>query len=170
MKMSIDPSLTNCQYVIARENGFSSWQALVHADYVEIRLAITMDREPTLNDNGLGIPDSYLRSPRNIRLRVLHDNRLVLRQKVEDVRRTLDWLGATLPPIKTLNQPVNSYFLKHVAEGDIGYITNGVFIAAGLIAGYPHRFYSEPNLSFGVSVRALKAIEARQEAAGTRTF
>src|SRR6185295_3939190 len=105
-------------------------------------------------DHGLGISDEYLRSPGELRLRILHDDRLVFRNRVNDVKRTLEWLLANLPPAKTLRRPVSSYVLKHFAEGDIGYITNGVFIAAGLIARFPHRFYGEPNLHFGVSIRA----------------
>jgi hypothetical protein len=170
LKASSSRGLTNCQYVIAREHGFSKWEDLVQADDIERRLAITMDREPVLNDHGLGIWDGHLKRPPDERARILQDDRCQLRENVKDVRRTLEWLLANLPPAKTLRRPVGSYRLKHVAEGDIGYITNGVFIAAGLIAGYPHRFYDEPNLSFGVSVRALKAIDARQEAAGTRCF
>jgi hypothetical protein len=167
---STSHGLTKCQYVVACEHGFSSWQALIHADDAERRLAITMEREPVLNDNGLGISDVYLGSPRDVRLAVLQRDRLILRSKLDDVKRTLKWLRLNLPPLKTARRPVSSYFLKHVAEEDIGYITNGVFIAAGLIAGYPHRFYGEPNLYFGISIRALRAIEARQVAAGTRSL
>ena len=37
---------------------------------------------------------------------------------------------------KTFNRIGTSYALKHVAECDVGYITNGVFIAAALAEGF----------------------------------
>jgi len=38
--------------------------------------------------------------------------------------------------IKTFNKTGTSYGLKHAAECDIGYITNGVFIAAAVAEGF----------------------------------
>ena len=40
----------------------------------------------------------------------------------------------------------NSYTLKHEAEKTIGYITNGVLVAAALLAGRECRFGDGPNV------------------------
>jgi hypothetical protein len=37
---------------------------------------------------------------------------------------------------KTINRIGTSYGLKHVAAHDIGYVTNGIFIAAAVAAGF----------------------------------
>ena len=160
--------LMKCQHVVALEHGLSSWKQLLHADEVELRLAITMAREPLLNDHGIGVFDGYRNLPIDQRRRILQDGRRELRKSVERVGTTLTWLRANLGPVKTLSQPLSSYFLKHLAEGDVGYITNGVFIAAAIIGGYPHRFYPDsPNVGFGVSRRSVRLVEQRQTRAGT---
>jgi hypothetical protein len=54
---------------------------------------------------------------------------------------------------------LDSYGIKHTAEQDIGYITNGVFIAAGIIAGYSYEIREgDPNVSFGMSEQSFKRI------------
>jgi hypothetical protein len=45
------------------------------------------------------------------------------------------WLSK-FPKIKALNKRGTSYGLKHRAEHDIGYITNGVFIASASAEGF----------------------------------
>jgi hypothetical protein len=51
--------------------------------------------------------------------------------------------------------------MKHVMERHTGkYVTNGAFIAAALIAGYPHRYPERgPNMLFGMSTRSIKRLE-----------
>lgn len=51
-----------------------------------------------------------------------------------------------------------SYGLKHVAEAHIGYISNGEFIAAAVMEGYPFRVIKDsPNVRFGMSKRSIDA-------------
>ena len=46
-----------------------------------------------------------------------------------------EWLGRQRK-IKTINKSGISYGLKNVSEKDIGYLTNGVFIAAAIAEGF----------------------------------
>lgn len=159
-------SLMNCQHVIAREHGFQSWESLVQADSIELKLAITMVRVPLLNSFGIGIYDGHRRLPLEERRRIFQENRRRLRENIKDVVKTHHWLVANIQPVKTTGRALSSYGLKHVAERDIGYIWNGTFIAAAIIARYPHRFYEDsPNVGFGVSRRSVRSVEVRQRSA-----
>ncbi len=73
---------------------------------------------------------------------------------------TVRWLEDNIEPIKTVNRRHSSYGLKHIAEphSPKRYLTNGVFIAAALIAGYPVMFDDTPNPSFGMSEKSIKAL------------
>ncbi len=68
------------------------------------------------------------------------------------------WLHDNITPIKT--PTFSSYGLKHVLERSLGgwYVTNGEFIAAALIAGYPYK-HDAPNPLFGMSARDIKRLE-----------
>lgn len=57
--------------------------------------------------------------------------------------------------LKAVNPLGSSYGLKHVAEPDIGYCTNGVFIAAALAEGFTvRRVDDSPNALFNISTKA----------------
>jgi hypothetical protein len=56
---------------------------------------------------------------------------------------------------KTINKSRTSYGLKHVAERDVGYITNGVFIAAAVAEGFRVvRIGETPNACLNISATA----------------
>ena len=58
---------------------------------------------------------------------------------------------------KTLNKSGTSYGLKHVAERDVGYITNGVFIAAAVAEGFRVvRIRETPNAWLNISMAAWR--------------
>ncbi|MFI6415291.1 hypothetical protein [Streptomyces sp. NPDC050585] len=79
-----------------------------------------------------------------------------LRQEENLVLETAQWLCDNVMPIKT--RSASSYAVKHLIEDATGiYMTNGVFIAAALIVGYPFR-YDEPNVLFGMSRRDLSRL------------
>jgi hypothetical protein len=64
------------------------------------------------------------------------------------------WLGRQ-KMIKTINRTGTSYGLKHVAERDIGYLTNGIFIAAAHACGYRVvRVGDSPNAWLNISQAA----------------
>jgi hypothetical protein len=69
---------------------------------------------------------------------------------------TRDWLRQHNKR-KTINKTGTSYGLKHVAEKDVGYITNGVFIAAAIAEGFRVvRIGDTPNAWLNISATAWK--------------
>lgn len=83
--------------------------------------------------------------------------RTTLTEHEESVRELATWLRDNVRPIKT--PTVGSYGMKHVVEKAIGrYVSNGEFIAAALIAGYPYR-HDAPNTLFGMSARDIRRLE-----------
>lgn len=54
---------------------------------------------------------------------------------LNEFEKARSWL-AKQPKIKKLNYRCSSYGLKHAAERSIGYVSNGVFIAAAIAEGF----------------------------------
>lgn len=109
-----------------------------------------MDRIPNLCDEGIVSP--YRRDEAKFLL-----DRETLLNSEEDCNRTYQWV-VTLQKIKTYNS-MSSYYLKHIAEREIGYITNGVFITAALYAGFDYKSSSNPtspNVHFNISKKSIK--------------
>jgi hypothetical protein len=70
------------------------------------------------------------------------------------VREIATWLRDNVRPVRA--PTVGSYGMKHVVEKTIGrYVSNGEFIAAALIAGYPNRHIDGPNADVGMSARDI---------------
>ncbi|MBI5509138.1 MAG: hypothetical protein HY903_10325 [Deltaproteobacteria bacterium] len=158
-----DFGLMRAQHVVAVEHCFASWEALCTSPGVEARLAITMAKIPELNDFGIGLFHDHRRQPLAEQQAIYEKDREVLRKSASTVEATVRWLLENVEPTKNVNPRRTSYGLKHVAEKDIGYITNGVFIAAGIIAGYPYELMpNHPNVQFAVSEKSLREIEARR--------
>lgn len=161
-----DPSgvtLMRAQHVVAVEAGFGQWTDLINASDVELRLVITMDKEPSLADFGMSVRyEAEGLTPSECRTRIAED-RKALRHHVHEVEWTVAWLRENVAPITTINQRRTSYGLKHLAEKHYepsGYLTNGVFIAAAIVAGYSYKtFPDSPNVMFGMSEASLKRIE-----------
>lgn len=159
LKDSVNISLMLIQHVVAVEYGFLKWDDLIKASIVELHLAITMKRIPLLNDFGIGLYNGHHDLSKEESDAIFENNRKILRESVELITKTIGWLQTNLKPIKTLNARRESYGYKHLAEKDIGYITNGVFIAAAIIAGYPYKIIVDsPNVIFGMSEESIKKI------------
>lgn len=153
-------SLMRVQHVVAIEYGFQKWEDLIGANPVELHLAITMEKVPLLNDFGIGIYDGHRRLSKEERDAIFKKDRKVLRESLNPIAKTIMWLQTRVAPIKTININQSSYRYKHIAEKDIGYITNGVFIAAAIIAGYPYKIANDgPNVLFGMSEKSIKETE-----------
>jgi hypothetical protein len=59
------------------------------------------------------------------------------------------------PKTKSINRRGTSYGLKHVAEYDIAYLSNGVFIAAATAEGFKvQRIADTPNAWIAISSKA----------------
>lgn len=126
---------------------------------IEKFLKAVMAEHPDLNDFGIGIFYKDQEKPIEERAIILAKNREKLRESVERVSATVKWLRENVEHTKSVNRKSSSYTIKHIAEKDIGYITNGVFIAAGIIAGYVYRIRpTSPNVLFGMSERSLNRL------------
>lgn len=153
--------LMRAQHVVAVEHGFARWDAMMNASPIEARLAITMNQVPLLNDFGIGIYAGDRKKPKTEQDEIRAKDTAKLRSSVAEVEATVQWLLENVQPTKTINKLHTSYGLKHIAEKDIGYITNGVFIAAGIIAGYPYEILPDsPNVPFGMSEKSIKDLGA----------
>jgi hypothetical protein len=117
-------------------------------------LTSIMANEPTLNDFGFGLYVGYRRESPAKQAEILAENRRKLLASVDRVQATCAWIDTHLLSRKTFNPRHTSYGLKHVAEREIGYMTNGVFIAAMIACGYRYKVEG-PNAIFNVSERAL---------------
>lgn len=149
--------LMRAQHVVAVEHGFSKWNDLIEHSPISLRLAITMAKEPFLTDFGIGLHENHRTLPKNERDAIFGKQRDALGKSGEAIGKTVDWLQKYIQPIKTINTKHSSYNLKHIAEKDIGYITNGVFIAAAIIADYPYKIEDgSPNPYFGMSEKSVK--------------
>ncbi len=113
-------------------------------------LAEAMEQHPQLSDEGMGI-GRY----RGLHRAELAANRTSLAGREASVLEIAAWLRGNIAPVKI--PTVGSCDMKHVVENAIGrYVSNGEFIAAALIAGYPHRYADGPNAQFGMSARDVR--------------
>lgn len=155
------PSVQRAQHIIAKEGGFCSWQELLTADDDKAQLAAVIHFHPLLCDHGMGTMDHWRLSLSEQKQNLARDRRQ-LRKSVDEVVKTRSWLRSNVAKIKTINRQAHSYRLKHLAEMEIGYITNGVLIAAAILEEYrEHIRYGDPNVEFAMSERSLKAIRKR---------
>jgi hypothetical protein len=115
-----------------------------------------MDQVPNLNDFGVGVFCLHQRDP-EMATAELEQGRKELLNSAEAVAKVCEWLRGIE---KTKTPTISSYYLKHVAEEEIGYVTNGVFIVAAILCGFPYRVNSgSPNVAFGVSERSIRERE-----------
>jgi hypothetical protein len=120
--------------------------------------AVDMDRiltqEPRLNDYGFGFSPGY----RTLAEREAYFH--VCRETIREPRSLAQFIAARgwlrqFPRLKSINRRTTSYGLKHVAAHDIGYVTNGVFIAAAIAEGFVvQRAGNGPNAWFNISAQA----------------
>ena len=147
-----------------RKAEIRTYQAVTGVPYTQARretilptLAEAMEQHPLLNDFGIGAFDPWSKTPQQ-RREYVTAGRVELASNEDRVMEIVAWLRDNISPIKTPRY--NSYGLKHVLERSPGgwYVTNGEFIAAALIAGYPHK-YDAPNPLFGMSARDVRRLE-----------
>jgi hypothetical protein len=87
-----------------------------------------------------------------------------LLESVERFEAACIWIRKHLPLSPRSRRYFSSYVLKQIAEREMGYLSNGVFIAAMLASG--HRYLRQgahnPNAYFPLSTRRVVALDHRQ--------
>ena len=85
---------------------------------------------------------------------------LQLLKSGEQFQRLCDWIGKSyLEKIKSINTDnANSYHLKHLDEKDIGYVSNGLMIAALIHLGFQYQLDGGLNVDFAISKRSINRI------------
>jgi len=120
-----------------------------------VDMELILEQEPQLSDFGFGRSDFY--KTREEAVAKFREDRESIRdpQSLAQFILARGWLSQ-FAKLKSLNKCGSSYGLKHVAEHDIGYITNGVFIAAAIAEGFRVRRIndSNPNAWFNISSAA----------------
>ncbi len=128
-----------------------------------------MDEVPGLNDFGIGVYEERRKKPEE-RIKELEEGRISLLARVNECNRVCEWLDQ-IDKISSINDKHSSYGLKHIAEKDVDYVTNGAFIAAAIYRGYRHRITSgRPNVHFGMSERSIKAVMLRHQEEGKQNW
>ena len=116
---------------------------------------------PQLTDFGVGIFQNGRGLSEVERNKKIKEEQEALIQSVEAFNKTCSWLSQ-IDKLKNINYKHSSYGLKHIAENDIGYITNGVFIAAAIHCGFEFKTeFGSPNVCFNMSEKSIKNAEKR---------
>jgi hypothetical protein len=117
-----------------------------------------LEQEPQLNDFGFGAHDPRSLTPEE-RAAYVAKNREFIRapRSLAQFLAARRWL-ARFAKLKSLNTRGSSYGLKHVAAHDIGYVTNGVFIAAAIAQCFRVRRIrlDSPNAWFNIASAAWR--------------
>lgn len=117
-------------------------------------LDMILARFPDLSDYGIGIDWPVTRAN-------FDQHREDLLESLDDCNRVCKWLKC-IDETPHFNHTISSYGLKHVAENEIGYVTNGAFIAAAIFCGFRPRFRRDSvNVWFNMSHKSIRAAEAR---------
>jgi hypothetical protein len=125
----------------------------------EILMVVT--RYPELTDFGFGACFGERKLPPEEREAQFQINRAKMFEE-RSLRQFIsahDWLQGQ-GRRKSLNRRGTSYGLKHVAAHDIGYVTNGIFIAAAVSAGFRTEragpLQQSPNARMNISTKAWR--------------
>ncbi len=113
-----------------------------------------MDKNQELNDFGFGYYFEVKRMPSDEMNKWFEKNRQRLLDKDKECTSICEWL-LNIQKRKTIDKSVTSYSLKHIAEKEIGYITNGAFICAAIHMGFNFKIIS-PNAYFNMSWKSIK--------------
>ena len=144
---------------------------MVTIEAAERMIREVMQSKPELTDFGFGVSrlDPLSADERQHEFEI-ERAKLLLPQSLAQFGRAYDWLSRW-DKRRTLNKFGGSYRLKHVAAHDIGHVTNGVFIAAAVSAGFEvKRMYGGPNACLNITKYAFysarrKALIIEQQSA-----
>jgi hypothetical protein len=118
---------------------------------------------PDLTDFGFGVFNPGHLSPEERQRQFAADRAdMFTERSFEQFARARAWLEAQPRTMHVNRAAGSSYGLKHVAEDEIGYVTNGIFIAAAVAAGFTvERDQGSPNAVFNISKRVRQRGERR---------
>ncbi|HEY9793466.1 MAG TPA: hypothetical protein V6D22_23910 [Candidatus Obscuribacterales bacterium] len=107
-----------------------------------------LELESSLSFAGFGAGDVRLNETDAERKNRFENDRQSLRQSLALCQRVVAWLTANVAKTDAIDNSQSSYGLKHVAENEIGeYVSNGVFIAAAIFAGYRYQLCRQGSLN-----------------------
>lgn len=118
-----------------------------------MRFKDVMRKNPRLGILGFGVYAEKSLSKSEL-VEKLDLSRLQLEGAKERVIKISAWLRRNIEPTKTICKDQSSYQYKHIADKHLGYVTNGEFIAAAIMAGYPYKEDDGLNAYFGMSKRS----------------
>jgi hypothetical protein len=115
-------------------------------------------RHPLLTNYGYGLGDEALELPRDERRALHRKEQEALLGNLEQVGRAMKWWAAKEKTATTKSQKYDSYALKNnFAEAEVGYVSNGAFIAAGILCGFEVVGTGRGvNVYFNLSARSLR--------------
>jgi hypothetical protein len=124
----------------------------------ESRATIQMIAElnPELCDFGFGVYDDKNLDQEQRSEKLANDRaRMFEDRSIEQFDLARGWLRPWAKTKQVNRGAGSSYGLKHRAQRDIGYVTNGVFIAAAYAEGFEvRRIENGPNALFNISTKA----------------
>jgi hypothetical protein len=124
-------------------------------------IAAVIGKIPELSAYGIGYPSDLYRTPEE-RKAWLREQQARLLGDVDGCSRAEAWLRGKRKR-RTVNGHCTSYWLKHVAEKEVGYITNGAFIAAAIHCGFRCRINPRsPNPYFDIEDEGLESSKGRK--------
>ncbi len=123
------------------------------------RIQEVINRLPRLTNNGVRFKGQLgmIKLSKEGFIKKFDDEQKALLNDTESFQKICVWLKK-VNKIKTINRKHSSYYLKHVAEQEIGYITNGVFIAAAIDCGFNFESDDSPNVFFNMSEKSIKQL------------
>ncbi|UZD57566.1 hypothetical protein OLL83_003356 [Shewanella algae] len=114
---------------------------------------------PELTDFGIGIYNNGRGLDKAQKKAEFDKSQSLLLDSSESFEKTVVWLKQ-VEKVKSFNTHRSSYGLKDLAEKEIGYISNGVFIAAAIHSGFKYKINPDsPNVRFNMSEKSLKVLE-----------
>lgn len=128
----------------------------------EQELSAILELHPDLHDGGYGTarPASFgTATP---------ESRAALLARVAAFVACKQWIADNLAPSQRMNLWRTSYGMKHIAEREIGYVTNGTFIAAMLACGYRMERKPHYNPHFAIAELSARAAERAPRPLGSR--
>ena len=115
-----------------------------------------LEKLPELTAYGVGIFEHGRGLSMEEAQKEVAKKKAILLSDTADFEKICAWLQSIEKTDKN-NPKYTSYDLKHIAEKQVGYATNGTFIAAAICLGFAFETaVGSPNVLFGMTEKSLK--------------